>query len=606
MLDPSKQEPPDTLRAGRRALDGLEGTEILQDLRWHGGSGVWTLRIRLTTPAGTEHVPAATEWYVHLAHEYPRGIVRVYPAIENGLTATFPHQEANVALSGVPWRSGHLCLALPGHQLGRAGPAPRAEPHDADNRLRWHVERAHHWLVCAATGTLLQPGERFELPQWPAVPDSAMVVYAEGPADLSTWAKCSRAGVAELAAPSPRLCAVRAWLNRGGKDERRTVWGRWLAAGQTHRRGAWIRLSTMPYLDPWQVPRTWGELRRAVRRDGTDLDALVRPLLDHLRGDDSTMLLIGFPIPEVVAGCDHEMHWCCLSLPALPRTGGIPNGFRDNESGLWQRDRTKALRDGEALRWLSTENWHPDRLGARGRLADKARTARYVLIGCGSLGSAIATSLVRGGVTTMTLIDGEDLRAGNLVRHELSLGEVGKKKASALAARLNALSPFANVVGIDRALSLVPGHVVEAIGDADVVVDATAMDAVLRALDACVFPDAKIFVSGSITAAARRLLLFASAGTSFPFGVFDAMTGEWLAKNEREIPDGLVHEGAGCWHPLFPARWDDITMAAGSAVRFIEQVVINPPSRPALKILDQGNEPSRGNGFTLVSEKGGG
>lgn len=65
---------------------------------------------------------------------------------------------------------------------------------------------------------------------------------------------------------------------------------------------------------------------------------------------------------------------------------------------------------------------------------------RVAILGCGSMGSKVAASLARMGVTEFLLVDSDVLKPGNLVRNELDWGEVGAHKAPSLAARLKRIS----------------------------------------------------------------------------------------------------------------------------------------------------------------------
>ena len=67
------------------------------------------------------------------------------------------------------------------------------------------------------------------------------------------------------------------------------------------------------------------------------------------------------------------------------------------------------------------------------------------IVGCGSLGSALADILVRAGVGRLTLIDPEVLRVENLGRHILTSRDVGQPKAYALARRLLEVNPELDV-----------------------------------------------------------------------------------------------------------------------------------------------------------------
>lgn len=65
---------------------------------------------------------------------------------------------------------------------------------------------------------------------------------------------------------------------------------------------------------------------------------------------------------------------------------------------------------------------------------------RVAILGCGSMGSKIATSLARMGVADFFLVDSDVLKVGNLVRNELDWGEVGAHKVDGLTERLKRIN----------------------------------------------------------------------------------------------------------------------------------------------------------------------
>ena len=66
---------------------------------------------------------------------------------------------------------------------------------------------------------------------------------------------------------------------------------------------------------------------------------------------------------------------------------------------------------------------------------------KMAIVGCGSIGSALADMLVRAGVGSLTLIDPELLKIENTGRHVLTRSDVGQPKAEALARRLLEVNP---------------------------------------------------------------------------------------------------------------------------------------------------------------------
>ena len=93
--------------------------------------------------------------------------------------------------------------------------------------------------------------------------------------------------------------------------------------------GAWIRLNSVPVLDPWQAPFTWGELRSACKAQS--LDSLLRKCVSSFRNGKSLLIMLGFAIPEKFGGIPLLMHWLPFWIPAVA-AGSIP-GFRDFRGG---------------------------------------------------------------------------------------------------------------------------------------------------------------------------------------------------------------------------------------------------------------------------------
>lgn len=118
----------------------------------------------------------------------------------------------------------------------------------------------------------------------------------------------------------------------------------------------------------------------------------------------------------------------------------------------------------------------------RRRLDDEHATlgaASVGLVGCGSLGSKIATSLARSGVRRFTIVDDDVLRPGNLVRHDLDWHSVGRHKADALADRLRAIDASVTVTTRRHRLggqesNMALDGAVSQLALCDLVVDATA------------------------------------------------------------------------------------------------------------------------------------
>jgi molybdopterin/thiamine biosynthesis adenylyltransferase len=556
--------------------------------------------------------PAATDWFVHIDPSYPLGRIKLYPAEQGGLHHTFPHQSYNAKpICKLPWRQGDLCLDSPDRRpLGRYARAP--EPLCAHGRLRWHVHRARAWLEAAAEGTLLEPGHPYELPAWPPLDTGRpTVVFAEGEDSFTTWrAADASLGYATLTEISDKHLAVLDWTDLRGRLLAQACWGHAIMDSTTRSRAVWLRLREPPMLPPWEAPPTWGALRRAARMQGVSLDSLLRQIAARMRGRGAFLLLVGFPIPKRVGGAPCELHWQPLQVPALgpPQPEGGPRhrvrrnrklpqfflpGFRDDALGRWQHDREVPLADKRPIVWLKSENWHSDRIGARGRVMERLRRSRIAIVGVGAIGSLMAELLIRGGAEDLLLIDGDDIEVGNLARHRLRMDSLAARKATSLAEDLNITSPHARVHDYPSTLPTALPDARALLEDQEVVLDCTAEATPLQILSQITWDNPKLFASISVGLEARRLYFFAARGLRFPLEMFDTLVAPWLDE-ERERTDvgNLPWAGAGCWHPHFPARLDDLMLMAATALKLLEAEAAVPHLSSRLQIFERATDPS--------------
>lgn len=95
---------------------------------------------------------------------------------------------------------------------------------------------------------------------------------------------------------------------------------------------------------------------------------------------------------------------------------------------------------------------------------------RAVVVGCGALGSAVATHLVRGGVGAVRVIDRDVVELRNLAVQSLyTEQDVGLPKAEAAQLRLRALNSDCAVDGI--VADFAPENARQLVADADLIVD---------------------------------------------------------------------------------------------------------------------------------------
>jgi hypothetical protein len=569
-------------------LISIEGCQLLDVWKWYESPGVWALRFQLDIGGkGNSRVPQVTEWYALITDRYPLGRIRIVPAVERGLTGTFQHQRLNRALQGLPWTGGEVCSDVPGYLLGRLVPTP--EPSNIAERLSWHISIAKEWVKAAAAGDLVRTGDRFELPDFPfASSDPRKFAFSEGANSITTWAAVQKkAGLVRFSVATLGKCqrmVSLAFLDLKGQVLVDVRWGNFIETAPVVI-GGWVLLPDVPVLPPWQAPATWAELYDTATLMGVNLTNVMTNVFGSLRDGQDHLLLIGFPIPEVIGGPASRMHWQALSLPRLSTIEDVKQGFRPTNEGAMRRDLATVLPKNKALKWLESDNWDRRPWGARGQL-DVATNLHAVIIGLGAVGSAVAEMLVRGGIENIVLIDGDDVEAGNLVRHTLTLTEEGINKASALADRLNRASPHSRVDAIAYDLNPQDSRCRKAIEQADLVIDCTANYEVLAELHAFSWRETTTFVSLAIGIKAERIYVYAAPGWSFSVNQFRQLL-DPLIRQDYDAHPGfeLPQEDAGCWHPHFPARSNDIWLVSSLAVRELEDLIEARPNRVELRLI---------------------
>ena len=571
------------LDQSRALLENIPGVTVLGEWRQVAVSAVWLLlvRLELLEAAPSPYVAATTEWELVVDFDSDNiGKVQLYPANNAaGMTATFPHQMFNGGKHPAwPCRSGHLCTASGFDQVAANRYAWPDEPVATIPRILWHAERATHWLRLAAQDELAESNDPYELPDF-NIPtaDGGILIFNEGAESLALWqGRTEQSGIARLRAlNSKRLYVVEGFFDSRDREAiYKPDWGSGVEESLSVSLPAfWLRLPNLPVVNRWQVPATIAELRTAIEQQGEDLDKLLEPLWKRLP-ETELLLLVGAPIPETIDGPPVRYHWQALRLPS---SSSQRTKLKARENLLKQH-----LRTPRSLRWLPrAENWHPDILQNRGRLHPTLANAKVVMLGVGALGSNIAEQLVRMGLQNLTLIDNDLFEAGNLVRHTLTLPDLLRPKAKAVADRLNRSNPSAKVKALVLAAPAKEEAALERVmQEADLIVDVTANDKLLQAIP---LPgaDAVPFVSCSLGLEARDLFFYASLATQLSWEEFSAWYAPFRQQQNELAQQMELPRGVGCWQPLIPARLNRIAGLAGIAVELIEQAYKQPALLPA-------------------------
>ncbi len=580
-------QPPDSLLRARRVLDELPFYELVEDWEWNESAQKWALRCRLTVePAGL--IPAKSVWFIIADGDYPWGEIEFHPAKDGGIVHTFPHQSYNAeGKADVPWREGKICAQTSMRYAGRH--AYDIEPFSIGERLRWRVIRAKEWLDAAGAGRVAEKSEPFELPDFPRE-DLATIGFMEDEESFRFW---QEQPIFHGVAIGVRPDGIESWLaiatfsDARGRPIRAIEYGALLSQQSVRKDSViWIRLPNIPVLHPWQAPVTFGELRAVLAEQGIDFNQVLFSLTRDFRDGKRHILLLGFPIPAAVGGEAHRYHWQALRLPVLTR--GKVKGFRSIEVNFAMHDARTVLANGNRIDWISSRSWAEEQIRTRGRASSSLPDAKVLLIGAGAVGSSIAEMLVREGCQRMIVVDGDILELGTLCRHTLSLQHIQRPKAESLVSRLNSISPHMAAEGVVRYFHDSAEDERREMAGCDIVIDCTGDDRVAHQLSNFPWAGDKLFVSVSLGLQARRLFVFGARGERFPQDVFAGKLDPWLKEELKEHKGfHLPREGIGCWHPVFPARSDDIWLLSSVAAKCIDAWAATPPRSPCLSVYEQ-------------------
>ncbi len=574
--------PPEALERISEWLTGYSCLALRGRWKWYP-SKAWSLPIAIQlTGQPSKYVASETVWHLVLSPEGSTVEVRFYPDKDGGISATFPHQTHNgVSDARLPWRAGHPCLELPVARLGRV--AWNDEPADLLPRVQWHFRRLIKWIEAAAADELSGTGDPMELPDFRDQLAVGVIGFREIPDGLERMTnETAKWGYARLAkiAGGIEVSALLERQDQAGRTIERFNWSPLIAEAREHVPCVWIRLNGLPVLPPWRRPETWAELNDILASQSISLsDILTKAGIRHRSEREPAKrikLLLCFPLSERIGEVASKLHWLAINNIPLASKKLKRNGFRSNEFNHRRWD-SEISQSSDAIRWQKTMNWASDELRTRGDVGADILGKQFLIIGAGSLGAAVASSLLRMGVTRMVIMDAQDLEMGNLTRHVLAMSDVGHNKARALARHLNSAMPDSEVLGISADFPNMDPKCRASVDTCKVIIDCTASDAVLDAMAHYSWTGEKTFVSLSMSWRASGLFAFSASEASFP--ALDART----RFNDAPAPavdfvDARI-EGIGCWLPVFPASADDVQLWAGVSCKFIRHALTDRSRR---------------------------
>lgn len=574
------------------SLNGLASIQIIDGLQLHVNRNWWSIKCRLTIQSiDTSLVPNETDWYVTFRNTYPRGAINLIPAKENSIEKTFQHQYYNgQGFQNEPWRNGIICAKSGFSWLKKRG--YDTEPFEPENRLKWHLEQALNWLTDAASGNLVTEGGLFEFPDYNTTDKLYTISFCESEETFGVWEPIlNRTGIVELGLlkkPENTLITI------SFKDHMEQLlyappWNENIKNKIIERQaGVWGLVPQVVVLPPWQVPMTWGELRNALDNQNVNYSEMIARVPRFLRDGRHHFLMLGFPVSNKIGEPPTQIHWQTLLLPVLSHGTITANGFRTNERGYLMRDR-KILSANEPLDWQKSNNWHSNEILNRGRYGEHISEAKVVIVGGGAFGSIVSEMLVRAGAQHIILIDHEKIEIGNLTRHTLDLDSIGELKTEVLKKRLMGISPYVEVHSYPNKLEKLDQTSINAIKEANIVLDCTGNDDILYCLEQFSWDRRPTFCSISIGLQARRLYVLVSQRRKFPVAFYMRHIKKWLHKDLDEYDGEELPQsgGVGCWHPAFPARIDDINLFASTALKYLDSYMKSSITHSKLGIFEQ-------------------
>ena len=534
-------------------------------------------------------IPGKVTLHVLIPEEFPHGPVNIYTIREE--VDGFPHQDAE---------SGELCL----HEEDLAPP-------DA-SRLVCYVKWAIEWLEKAARGLLLKPGDPYELPDFrctfldPPFPTRVPLIFEEPSNSYESWRPyINMSGSVEcFVADGIQAIFVARFCHEDGSLIRESKFSPCLQSKEGKINGRWILLPDICY-ERHRPPRTYEEMKQLCSKNRLDFYTIFKKTWMLKNSNKFGILLVGFPIPKKVELPFTEIHWQPLFFQNL-------KGFRAQKpkpylkgparkpKQIWRRLRENGCFSlNQQLPWGRVENITSERLYARGAHPPRVQSASIAFFGCGALGSSVAELLARGGIKRLNLFDLDLITFGNLCRHTLEGSSVGLNKAEEVAERLSRANP----------LSMIKGHAVriplnscsdEAIRqvllDADVFVDCTTSETAFDWLSEYAVKNGKRLISLFFSFRAELLTICISGEFTSCREIFNDLKDSVKKKKTKIDPNVYFHEpseeeeimeGAGCWHPTFPAQNAHIQILAAHAVDVISYSINSKPKSGLAVIVER-------------------
>lgn len=222
------------------------------------------------------------------------------------------------------------------------------------------------------------------------------------------------------------------------------------------------------------------------------------------------------------------------------------------------------------LTWIKCYTISSDDIMVRVPYGEQLRNKIVTVVGCGSLGSIVATSLAQEGITNLNLIDRDIMEPSNSIRHQVGQKWFGYSKVETLRQRILELIPSTNVNSYYFSVgsSIFESDyrtLLELIERSDVLIDTTASHKVSNFLNRLCIEENKPLVIGSVTNGAWSCeVVRIIPGSS---GCWNCWGMKYGKDTPPSAPIAEYQFAPGCDQPTFIGGISSINIAGGLIVK---------------------------------------
>lgn len=562
------------------SLKNLDWLKVISATEFEHGTIRLELSIRIDLPdLSAEYTKfSRSNWVLIISCDYPRGTIDVYPAIDNGIDMTFPHQLDNSSISEkFNCRSGKVCLA---DYFEKAKNRTDLLSLNFNGLvLQKQVTRLRNYLEYAFQGKLQNPGEYFEFPSIPGpLTKDLHLSFQESPESFLKWNNVLQ-DFGYFSYFEQRFRSKREFIfpskffDTFGVEVMSFSWSSEIQyQDYREQNGIWVKFDYHPFRREWAFPKTYDDLINIY----PDIRDKLQKSLDQaasrkggLPKNGFTVVLLGFPVPYKYREANAEITWLAFRIN-LKEIKKSPGSKKKIQFSQYLRAVFSSIPK-QNISWMRTQNWSKGNLLQRGK-SSSLENLSAVIVGGGALGSIVTENLIRLGMDKIQIHDGDEIEAGNLCRYSASLQDVGVQKSEYLKKKLELVRPG---VAVTSCKHVFPRDYFDNSWESyDMLIDISGDDSALSAFENYNSKKEKIWITVFLGMNAKRLYFFSSKSSKFLAKRFRDEYSKWaqVEYNEQKLNrSDFRPEGTGCWDPLFPARLDDIVSFTSAIITNIER-----------------------------------